>query len=276
MLTGSFHPLPETDWQTQALDPALREQQVTMVPTSRSLIPAAQRAPQRPVFGKSRPTPKQSKPSAARGFPIAAAAKPKATATTTSTSSTAAAPTCVSPATSHRPLLQIQPQQPLQQQVQQQLQQVQQHLQHIQPPLQLVPSDFGPQLRQVLQPPQQAVPTAATTEATTFESAVSNLRRFAATVEQPPPPQAVPQAVPQSHSAKLLLLLARLSRDGKISNAQKSKLKDLVIARNAAVISALEVFEFDSDVTELVDTLQRICNRTFIIDQPIVSLVPLG
>jgi len=276
MLTGSFHPLPETDWQTQALDPALREQQVTMVPTSRSLVPAAQRAPQRPVFGKSRPTPKQSKPSAARGFPIAAAAKPKATATTTSTSSTAAAPTCVSPATSHRPLLQIQPQQPLQQQVQQQLQQVQQHLQHIQPPLQLVPSDFGPQLRQVLQPPQQAVPTAATTEATTFESAVSNLRRFAATVEQPPPPQAVPQAVPQSHSAKLLLLLARLSRDGKISNAQKSKLKDLVIARNAAVISALEVFEFDSDVTELVDTLQRICNRTFIIDQPIVSLVPLG
>ena len=276
MLTGSFHPLPETDWQTQALDPALREQQVTMVPTSRSLVPAAQRAPQRPVFGKSRPTPKQSKPSAARGFPIAAAAKPKATATTTSTSSTAAAPTCVSPATSHRPLLQIQPQQPLQQQVQQQLQQVQQHLQHIQPPVQLVPSDFGPQLRQVLQPPQQAVPTAATTEATTFESAVSNLRRFAATVEQPPPPQAVPQAVPQSHSAKLLLLLARLSRDGKISNAQKSKLKDLVIARNAAVISALEVFEFDSDVTELVDTLQRICNRTFIIDQPIVSLVPLG
>ena len=275
MLTGSFHPLPETDWQTQALDPALREQQVTMVPTSRSLIPAAQRAPQRPVFGKSRPTPKQSKPSAARGFPIAA--KPKATATTTSTSSTAAAaPTRVAPATSHRPLLQIQPQQPLQQQVQQQLQQVQQHLQHIQPPLQLVPSDFGPQLRQVLQPPQQAVPTAATTEATTFESAVSNLRRFAATVEQPPPPQAVPQAVPQSHSAKLLLLLARLSRDGKISNAQKSKLKDLVIARNAAVISALEVFEFDSDVTELVDTLQRICNRTFIIDQPIVSLVPLG
>jgi hypothetical protein len=60
-------------------------------------------------------------------------------------------------------------------------------------------------------------------------------------------------------TSKLLLLIARIGREGKITAAQKNKLKDLVIARNATVISALEVFEFDSDLEELIDTLTRIC-----------------
>ena len=40
---------------------------------------------------------------------------------------------------------------------------------------------------------------------------------------------------------------------------EKGKLKDLVILRNEMVYAALEVFELDQDLGELVDTFKRIC-----------------
>lgn len=69
-------------------------------------------------------------------------------------------------------------------------------------------------------------------------------------------PVAIP---PQSNVSKMLLLLARMGKEGLITSAEKGQLKDKVIARDYAVISALQVFEVDRDFNELADTLKRIC-----------------
>eukprot|EP00339_Tiarina_fusa_P029651 CAMPEP_0117004946 /NCGR_PEP_ID=MMETSP0472-20121206/5747_1 /TAXON_ID=693140 ORGANISM="Tiarina fusus, Strain LIS" /NCGR_SAMPLE_ID=MMETSP0472 /ASSEMBLY_ACC=CAM_ASM_000603 /LENGTH=1154 /DNA_ID=CAMNT_0004706065 /DNA_START=652 /DNA_END=4116 /DNA_ORIENTATION=- len=64
---------------------------------------------------------------------------------------------------------------------------------------------------------------------------------------------------PQSDISKLLLLVSQLCRDGLLSEEEKSSIKNLIIRRNATVISALEVFEIERDFHELADSFRRIC-----------------
>eukprot|EP01122_Echinamoeba_exundans_P015092 TRINITY_DN7025_c1_g1_i1.p1 TRINITY_DN7025_c1_g1~~TRINITY_DN7025_c1_g1_i1.p1 ORF type:complete len:798 (+),score=227.94 TRINITY_DN7025_c1_g1_i1:99-2492(+) len=60
-------------------------------------------------------------------------------------------------------------------------------------------------------------------------------------------------------TTKILLLLALLYKQGRLTADERGKLKDMVITRNEAVFAGLEVFELDQDLDELVDTLKRIC-----------------
>jgi hypothetical protein len=60
-------------------------------------------------------------------------------------------------------------------------------------------------------------------------------------------------------STKLLLLVALLFKQNRLSQDERGKLKDLIIVRNDMVFAALEVFELDQDLDELVDTLKRVC-----------------
>jgi len=61
-----------------------------------------------------------------------------------------------------------------------------------------------------------------------------------------------------SPTAKLLLLLALFHKQGKLSAADKGALKDRVLRQDALVTAALEVFEIDQDLDELLDTLRRL------------------
>lgn len=72
-------------------------------------------------------------------------------------------------------------------------------------------------------------------------------------------PQEQITAAKNSQHTKLLLLIALCSKQGSISMDEKGKLKDLVISGSPVLLSALEVFEIDQDLEELVDTLRRIC-----------------
>ena len=58
-------------------------------------------------------------------------------------------------------------------------------------------------------------------------------------------------------TTKLLLLVTLCFKQGSITAEEKSTLKDLIIDRNEAVFAALEVFEIDEDLSELVDTFKR-------------------
>lgn len=58
-------------------------------------------------------------------------------------------------------------------------------------------------------------------------------------------------------TTKLLLLVTLCFKQGTITSDEKSTLKDLIIDRNEAVFAALEVFEIDQDLSELVDTFKR-------------------
>jgi hypothetical protein len=60
-------------------------------------------------------------------------------------------------------------------------------------------------------------------------------------------------------TTKILLLLALLYKQGRLTADERGKLKDMVITRHEAVFAGLEVFELDQDLDELVDTLKRIC-----------------
>jgi len=64
-------------------------------------------------------------------------------------------------------------------------------------------------------------------------------------------------------TTKLLLLIALCYKKNDISDSEKGNLKDLVISGNPLVFSALDVFEIDQDLEELVDTLKRICKLVF-------------
>jgi len=81
----------------------------------------------------------------------------------------------------------------------------------------------------------------------------------AQTTTQPLPKIASPVSQAQTPITKLLLLIALTYKQGHISNDEKGKLKDLSLSSNHLVLSALEVFEIDQDLPELVDTLKRIC-----------------
>jgi len=48
-------------------------------------------------------------------------------------------------------------------------------------------------------------------------------------------------------------------KQGRISNEEKGKLKDLTLRKDGLVEAALEVFEIDQDLEEFVDTVKRIC-----------------
>eukprot|EP01127_Copromyxa_protea_P013859 TRINITY_DN376_c0_g1_i1.p1 TRINITY_DN376_c0_g1~~TRINITY_DN376_c0_g1_i1.p1 ORF type:complete len:888 (+),score=171.53 TRINITY_DN376_c0_g1_i1:42-2666(+) len=67
---------------------------------------------------------------------------------------------------------------------------------------------------------------------------------------------------PATSTTKLLLLIALLSKKGLISTEEKGKLKDLTLAKDELINSALEVFEIDQDLNELADTLRRICKAS--------------
>jgi len=63
----------------------------------------------------------------------------------------------------------------------------------------------------------------------------------------------------QSSTTKLLLLIALTFKQGRISNEEKGRLKDLTLRKDGLVLAALEVFEIDQDLEEFVDTVKRIC-----------------
>ena len=65
--------------------------------------------------------------------------------------------------------------------------------------------------------------------------------------------------MPESNVSKLLLLLAKLVKDGLITSDERGTLKDLIIRKNPSVVSVLEVFEIERDFNELADSLRRIC-----------------
>ena len=64
---------------------------------------------------------------------------------------------------------------------------------------------------------------------------------------------------PRSDVSKLLLLVRQLHLDGLLSDHEKTAIKHLIIQRNSNVISALEVFEIERDMEELADSLKLIC-----------------
>eukprot|EP01094_Clydonella_sp_ATCC50884_P018403 TRINITY_DN33_c0_g1_i1.p1 TRINITY_DN33_c0_g1~~TRINITY_DN33_c0_g1_i1.p1 ORF type:complete len:1290 (-),score=370.68 TRINITY_DN33_c0_g1_i1:92-3961(-) len=66
---------------------------------------------------------------------------------------------------------------------------------------------------------------------------------------------------PQSYVSKLLLLISKMAKEGLITHDERSKLKDMVLEKHPMVLSALEVFEVDNDFDELADTFKRICRR---------------
>ena len=59
---------------------------------------------------------------------------------------------------------------------------------------------------------------------------------------------------------RMLLLLSTLHKSGHLSLEQKNHLKDLAIARDKLVFSALEAFaaDEDRDLLEVADTFRRI------------------
>jgi hypothetical protein len=59
-------------------------------------------------------------------------------------------------------------------------------------------------------------------------------------------------------TTKLLLLVSLCYKQGSLSQDEKNTVKDLIIARNEAIYAALEVFEVDQDIEELVDTFKRV------------------
>jgi len=59
-------------------------------------------------------------------------------------------------------------------------------------------------------------------------------------------------------TTKLLLLVSLCYKQGSITSDEKSTLKDLIIDRNEAIFGALEVFEVDQDLEELVDTFKHL------------------
>lgn len=59
-------------------------------------------------------------------------------------------------------------------------------------------------------------------------------------------------------TTKLLLLVTLCFKQGSITSEEKATLKDLIIDRNEGVFAALEVFEIDQDLSELVDTFKRV------------------
>jgi hypothetical protein len=63
---------------------------------------------------------------------------------------------------------------------------------------------------------------------------------------------------PTTPVAKLLLLVSMLHKGGRLSDSEKSQLKNLIINGDKALICALEVFEVEKDLEELGDTLRRI------------------
>lgn len=69
------------------------------------------------------------------------------------------------------------------------------------------------------------------------------------------PPTGQEEAPP---TTKLLLLVSLCYKQGSLTQDEKNTLKDLIIARNEAVYAALEVFEVDQDIEELVDTFKRV------------------
>jgi hypothetical protein len=60
-------------------------------------------------------------------------------------------------------------------------------------------------------------------------------------------------------TTKLLMLVALCFKQGAINAQEKGRLKDLIIAGNELIYSAVEVYLIDQDLDELVDTFKRIC-----------------
>jgi hypothetical protein len=52
---------------------------------------------------------------------------------------------------------------------------------------------------------------------------------------------------------------------GRIKVAEKNALKSLALGKNEAVVGAFLVYDVNSDEEELVDTLQKICHRMFLL-----------
>lgn len=50
----------------------------------------------------------------------------------------------------------------------------------------------------------------------------------------------------------------RIAADKLISEDEKSRLKDLILSDDEKVVAALECYELDEDIEELLDTLYRV------------------
>eukprot|EP01121_Diplochlamys_sp_Union-15-3_P004173 TRINITY_DN1416_c0_g1_i7.p1 TRINITY_DN1416_c0_g1~~TRINITY_DN1416_c0_g1_i7.p1 ORF type:complete len:801 (+),score=218.27 TRINITY_DN1416_c0_g1_i7:736-3138(+) len=77
------------------------------------------------------------------------------------------------------------------------------------------------------------------------------------TVSEPAPKPRGDQ--PARPTTRMLLLVALCFKEGAISAEEKGKLKDMIFSGNEYVYSAVEVFDIDQDLDELVDTFKRIC-----------------
>ena len=56
------------------------------------------------------------------------------------------------------------------------------------------------------------------------------------------------------------ILVSELEKEGLISSSDSKTLSDLFAADNAVLNAALDVYDLDGDMAELVDTLKRICS----------------
>lgn len=54
----------------------------------------------------------------------------------------------------------------------------------------------------------------------------------------------------------------RITADNLISDNEKSRLKDLILSDDEKVVAALECYELDEDIEELLDTLYRVAKLT--------------
>ena len=56
------------------------------------------------------------------------------------------------------------------------------------------------------------------------------------------------------------ILVSELEKESLISSSDSKTLSDLFAADNAVLNAALDVYDLDGDMAELVDTLKRICS----------------
>jgi len=59
--------------------------------------------------------------------------------------------------------------------------------------------------------------------------------------------------------SKCLIIIKVLKSNNLLSDPEKGILKDLALQQDHRVLGTLDAYEVDRDVSELIDTMQRIC-----------------
>lgn len=63
---------------------------------------------------------------------------------------------------------------------------------------------------------------------------------------------------PRARYALALKATSRIAADNLISAEEKSRLKDLILSDDEKIVAALECYEMDQDIEEMLDTLYRV------------------